>query len=779
MDKQILKKKLKKYLFFISIVFLSITSIHLVYSFIYFDSKQIPQKWGTISESFVWKFPHLNPLKFSTGYNSYINNILYRSLLTYDINNNKIIWDLATCNIENTRNIKCELAKNTKWSSGESITAEDIVFTYRTIKKHNTNPVMKSILDNITITYSDSSILFTSNINDVNILNILFQPILPKKVIKQIDEKDLTKAISPINWIYSWKYKISKVDQNEIVWFKRIFLEKNIFYTKNPIYIENITLKIYKNYPSLLQQRDSINIFHDVKNLIWNSIPRLKSHKYILPQYVWVFINRDKIEYPNIRNYILSQIDPQKIVEAIWVNNNRVINSPFLNDLNLNIKQSNITLKTMLNSLWYHKKDFYLYKISNQIESKKISWEAKIQNINIKENSNTWITLKNNIQKINISEIKNSITIDNYNTKSKIIKSPSWVDRYNFITNPNITFKWISGKNVTDIYINDYKLQNFKPKTGKFSYRLSPDLWNIKLWENNYKIYFVINWEKIFKEKITLFHDKSRKNLEKKEIDLIANLINEKIKLTKKEIAYNKEKKKKTKEEILSYDYNKKRKLNAEKIEKQNLIKNLDEGFFYNKNFEAFTLNLSFIEWSREIYLAAKEVKKLLEESGIKINLTSIKNKDLQKQLKENKEEYHILLAWVNLWYFTFNLSKIFYSGQIEKWKNFSKIRGSKFDSILEDLKSVNINDKQKIRELEKAVIATLEKENIFKPLYSPYHSNLVSKNIEWYKLPYIIPSHIYRFQPLIKSYILKEKIINNEWKNISWFIKYLINNLF
>jgi len=768
MDKQILKVKLKKYLFFISVVFLSLTSIHLIYNFVYFDSKEVPQKWGTISESFVGGFPYINPLRHNTWYNSYINHILYRSLLTYDVNKEQISWDLATCDISNTKQIKCDLQANIKWSSWDNITSEDIAFTYETIKKHNTNPLLKDILDGITITYSDSSILFKSDTADVNILNILFQGILPKSIIEKIPEENLNKAISPIDWIYSWKYKITKIDQNEAIWFKKMFLEKNSFYSKNPIYINNITLKFYKDYPSLLQQKDSINIFNDKKNLIWSSIPKLKNHKYILNRYVWVFINKDKLEYPNIRNYILSKINSNKIVENIWKENNKIIKSPFLNELEINIKQTNTTLKTMLNSLWYRNKKYYLSKEVKK-EVKKISDEAKIK----KEEINS---IKTDKKEINITEIKNSITKQNYNSKSKIIKNPNWIDRYNFITNPNILLEWISSKDVSEIYINDYKLKNYKSESEKFFYKLSPNIGNINLWENNYKIYFVENWKKSLKEEITIFYSKNKKTLDKKESDLIVSLINKKIKSEKKLVENTISTIEKKENKVVK---DKKTDLNSEQIEKQKLINALDDRFYYDKDFNAYSLNLTFVNWSKEIYDSAKEIKKQLEESGIKIEITPIKNTELQKQIKQNKEKYNILLTWINLWYFESNLSKYFYSWQIEKWKNFSKIRGSKLDSLLEDLKSINVNNKDKIKELEIAIIKTLERENIFKPIYSPYYSNIVLKNIQWYELPTIIPSEIYRFDPLVKSYILKEKIINNEWKNIFWFIKYLLNNLF
>lgn len=765
MDNKYVLKKLKKYLFFISILFLALSSSHLIYNYIYQDSKEIAQKWWIISESFIWAFPNLNPLKYNNEneYNAYINHILYRSLLTYDINQEKIVWDLVNCNISDLSSIKCELGKVIKWSDWEDITIEDILSTYNIIKETDINPILKSTLEQVEIEAKDSSITFTTSWKDVNILNIFFQPILPKKVIDQIEIDNISWNLSPINWIYSWKYKISKVDQDETVWFTKIFLEKNEFFTRNPVYIDNVILKFYKDYTSLLQQKDSINIFNDKNNLIWNSIPKLESHKYILPQYVSVFINKEKIPYPNIRNYILEKINSEEIVKELWEENNKLIKSPFLNDLELNTFANKSTVKTMMNSLWYYQKGYYLSKITKK-EVKTISSEVKIEK---KDEVN------NTPEEINITEIQNSINKDNYNSKSKIIKNPEWVDQYNFVTNPNIDLKWSTNNNVSEVYINDTKISSYKSSDELFEFNLSEKSWNIKTWRNNYDIYFVVNWRKSLKETITLFYDKDKQNLEKKESELIALLINKKIEDAKKQrenIIKNNTKIEEADKIIKEYS--------KEDIQKQNLINALDNGFYYWKDYKPYAVKIWFVEWSKQFSDVSNIIKLKLEASWIKVELIPQKLTDITKSVSENNENYDLVITWINLGYFNFNLSKYFYSWQISKWKNLSKIKNSDLDNILEDLKS-SLLEKETRRKLQKSILNILSKEAIFKPLYSPYNTNLVIKNIEWYELSTSIPSNIYRFDPISKSYILKSKIINSTDKNTFGFMKFLFNNLF
>ena len=143
--------KLKKYLFLISILFLVLSLTHLLYLFLYNDSKLVPIKWGTISEWLIWSFPSLNPLKISNWNNKYITHLLYRSLLKYDSKENKIISDLANCDINN-------LKDNIYWSDWNPITTEDVISTYNLIKNSWVNKVSSSLLENTTIKKNNNTI---------------------------------------------------------------------------------------------------------------------------------------------------------------------------------------------------------------------------------------------------------------------------------------------------------------------------------------------------------------------------------------------------------------------------------------------------------------------------------------------------------------------------------------------------------------------------------------------------------------------------------------------
>ena len=203
-------------------------------------------------------------------------------------------------------------------------------------------------------------------------------------------------------------------------------------------------------------------------------------------------------------------------------------------------------------------------------------------------------------------------------------------------------------------------------------------------------------------------------------------------------------------------------------------LNELDELFYYNNNLEKFSLKLYYIASEKDLESTAIYIKNNLEKIGIKIDLTSVPLSEIPKILK-NKNDYDMIVWWINLWYFDFNIFPYFHSSQAKNGYNFSNIRKTSLDIILEELKW-NIKSKEEIIILEKKVLDILKKEQIIKTLYTPKIKLLVDKNIKNSSLSrYNIPNKSIRSEILNNSYIIEEKIINFENKWSLNFIKFLL----
>jgi len=704
--------KIKKYLFYISIFFVCLIWTHFSKLYLYHNAEEKPTEWWTISEGFIWDFPHLNPLKNSNNYNNYIISLLYRSLLTYDPETKKIVWDIANCDIRNLKYVECFINENVTWSDWSNITVSDIISTYNVIQKFNLNPNINSILENTTIEERAWVITFSNIKKNVNFLNLLFQPIVSKQVLDKITEREINWSFNPSNWLYSSKYKIDKIWYDDSSKIRKLTLIKNDMYHKNDTLISRIVLKFFKDTSHFLKHKDSVNLFLDKDNILWWSTPRLKKYDFTLPQYFSAYINKEKIKDKDLRTILLNNINNKDILSQLW-NWYKSVTNPYLSDKTINNDINNSKLEEILEKNWYYKTN----KLADKIAEEKIK-NKKIEVFN-KEN-----------------------------TKSSYIITESINHKYNFINADNILLKWnINWKKVSSIYINDYKLKSFKPWKKEFYYRLKTNYNNIKEWFNTYKIQFEYEWEKETVEEFYIIYYKDKEKLESEKNKIIENYISKDI----------------------TIDDNIKSNETVELIENNN--------FYYNSKKEKFTLNLIYLDSQKEWLIIANNIKSSYKKLWIEVNITPISINTLNQMLNDWVKDYDLILIWVNLWYFDFNIFPYFHSSQVKNWYNFSNIKKPGLDYILEELKS-KILSENKTKTLEDKVLDLLKEEQVVKTIFTPILYNFVDNNIKNYKLDNFIPSSIIRKYSIYKAYVTSEKNIKFQEKSFSNFLSFIIEIL-
>lgn len=741
--------KLKKYLFLISILFLFTSLFHLIYLFLYTDAKTIPVKWWTISEWLIWNFPSLNPLKNLTWNNQYVIWLLYRSLLKYDLEENKIVWDIANCDISTLVNIECYINDDAKWSNWEKITAEDIYSTYELIKSTNSNIVLNSLLEWTKIEYKDNMITFKNNKQDINFLNVFFQPIISKKTIDSLSKENIFWNFPTTDLVYSWNFKISNVSSDLTLWVSKIILDKNEHY--GDWNISKVIINIFPNINTFLKNKQSVNVFNDDDNIIWESVPRLQSNKYTLPQFVWLFINQNKVTNLELRNYIFNKINSDNLIELLWKDNFSVVNNPYIWETKIE-KEPNIkNFESIMKSLGYTKKS---KKIEDLLPVKE---EPKVEEI--KEEPK------------NVTEIKDEdLDIAKFQKESELIVKPTYVEKYNFVTKEDILLEWVSTTDIEEIYINDYKLSDYKKWDTSFFYRLKTSNGNLKEWKNNYKIYFVIWWKKIFKEEVNflLYTDKEKLNTQEKIFikELYLADLEEKSKAKEQDQEAEAIKESEEKKEITN--------VNQVEFEKVN---KLDENIYYDKDLNPFTLRLYYLNTEKALDDTANFVKNSLKELWIEIELIPFDLNNVGKVLA-NKDDYDMILTWVNLWYFDFNIFPYFHSSQSKNWYNFGNVKKTSLDILLEELKS-NILSDEKIKENQTKILEILKEEQVIKTLYTPKINLLVDKNLKNKEIYESFPNKYLRSYILNSSYIKEDKIINFENKSFVNFFKFILKKLY
>lgn len=733
-------QKVKKYFLFISIFFFTVSFSHIFYTYIYSNANIIPLAWWAISEGIIWEFPHFNPLIQSTDYNKYIINTLYRSLLKYDYRQDKIVSDLASCDIKNLLYIECYLEDNLKWSDGTPLTIEDVKMTYDVLLNNpEINPVIASLLKDANITTKENMITFSSEKSDVNFLNVLLQSIVPSKILNTLTLEELQSKFPTSWWVYSGYFKLWSIGNDETLWIKRVILEKNLQYTDNNFLIDKLIIKVFTDINHFLKHKDSVNIFNDKSSLVGNTIPRLNAYEYMLPQYISIFMNVDKIDDKDLRTFLLDKVNRENIIKVLWEKNYSPVNNPYMSETKID---KSVNLKNIDQIL--AKKGYY--KQAELIEN-------FIKNAD--KNTATWVTEST----WSIEEVKPSLNLDE---PLSVIVSPT-TKKYNFVTEDDILLKWdVKDSQVEAVYVNDYKLQWFKQWDNVFYYRLKKeDFESIKIWENVYKIFFEKKGNKQQVDELYYYLLWSNEEIEKQKEILLAPPKKEVV------VANNIKETKSLRDE-----------LTEESKEKLKKLETLNDKFFYNENAEVYTLQLLYLDTDSNMNVVSENIKQSFSQFWINVEAVPVSISELNTMLQSWEKNYDMLLAWINLWYSDYNIFPYFHSSQIKNGYNFSNFKKLSFDIILEELK-VNTLSKEKIVELEEKALETLKDESIVKTLYTPVLRQLVDKNIKNYSYTRYLKDDSLRIDSLQWVYLLEKKIINSEGKSISNFIKFLFSNLF
>ncbi|MDP2090683.1 MAG: ABC transporter substrate-binding protein [Candidatus Gracilibacteria bacterium] len=786
--------KLKKYLFLISVVFFVISLTHLVYMYIYDDSKIVPIKGGTVSEGLIGGLPSLNPLKPLSGNNKYIINLLYRSLLKFDLNENKIVGDLATCDISNMLYIECFIKDNIFWSNGDPITPSDVVATYGVLKNSGVNKIISSLLLETEIIQKNNSIVFKNTKKDVNFLNIFFQPILPKETLDTLGQDVIFGNFPTSGQIYSGEFKISNITTDLTIGITKIFLDTNEYLYKGNI--SKLIINIFQNTNSLLQNKETINIFEDTDNIIGDSIPRLKNNKYTLPQYVALFINQNNVSDIYLRNYILEKINTDNLVKVLGASKYETVKNPYLTDKIIDNEIKDKNFEKIISNLGYIKKSKIIEnRLPIAINSSGSKIEEKVSTgitteTKKEENVSTGIITETKKEIVKVDLNTANLTIDKYQQDSKYITSPAYVDKYNFITKDDVLLQGNAGVNVSEVYVNDYKLANFKSGSDKFYYRLAEKYGTIKGGINTYKIYFVENGKKNLKEELTFifYRDKNVLNsetnkfikslyeAEQKIQNLDTNRIEEinKLEEKKRQEEANKIAELKKTEQVKKKEQEEKK---SEEIKKElEVLNKLNEKYYYNDKLEIFTLDLYYLSTEKQLETTAQFIKDSLLEIGIEVQLFPISITDLRETLSE-KSSYDMVLTGVNLGYFDYNIFPYFHSSQLKSGYNFSNIKKTSLDILLEDLKS-GIKTQEEMDKTKDKVLEILKAEKIVKTLYTPKINLLIDKNIKNVELPSKLVNNSARKEIFNSMYTKEEKIINFKNKGIVGFFNFLFKKL-
>jgi peptide/nickel transport system substrate-binding protein len=212
----------------------------------YYQTLQ-PVPGGLYTEGLIGNFTNANPVYATGAADTAVSRLVFSGLFRYN-NSNKLVGDLASgYSLNPTQTIyTVHLKENLKWHDGKPVTADDVVFTYKTIQNISAQSPLYSSWQSITVDKADN---YTINFELPNALSAfpysLTNGIIPAHLLKDIPAEQLRSA----------QFNTDPIGTGPFVWK---FIE--VIGSNSDTRQQRISLASFKNYQAGAPKLDGFNL---------------------------------------------------------------------------------------------------------------------------------------------------------------------------------------------------------------------------------------------------------------------------------------------------------------------------------------------------------------------------------------------------------------------------------------------------------------------------------------------------------------------------------------
>ena len=320
---------------------MAIGSASFILGRLYLGNTQIvPARGGTYTEGVIGSPRNINPVYAQTNdVDRDLSELIYAGLMKYDANG-AIVTDLAEryTTLENGRIFEFYLKENLFWADGKSITADDVIFTVKTIQNPSfKSPIRASWLGVKTEKISDLGIRFELTNPSVVFLGNSVLKIMPKHIWEEISEQNFSLSIYNLKPVGSGPYKVKDISQGKEGNIKSLELAINGNYHADLPHIQKVIFSFFENEDELISAAKAgrINGFSPASSEGYQQ-DSFSEYRLLTPRYFAVFMNPEKSKIladEKLRQALNYGTDKAEIVNGILPLQAEIIDSPILPDI--------------------------------------------------------------------------------------------------------------------------------------------------------------------------------------------------------------------------------------------------------------------------------------------------------------------------------------------------------------------------------------------------------------------------------------------------------------
>lgn len=300
-----------------------------------------PAIGGEYTEGLIGAPQYINPVLSQTNdVDSDISRLIFSSLLKYD-KNLQLVPDLAANweESEDQKSYTFTLKDNIKWHDGQPLTADDLIFTFQSIKDPEfKSPLLISFRGVEIQKVDDLTVKFILPDPYPAFLEVLTVGILPEHIWGEISPINANLTEYNLKPVGSGPWKFKSLTKDRLGNIKSYNLVPNQEYYGPKPYIQGITFKFYPDFATTVEALKNHSI-EGISFLPKDLKPELAGRKgvnyysFYLPQYTAIFFNQKKNEIlksKNIRQALALGIDKSYILTEALSLEGEIIDGPIL-----------------------------------------------------------------------------------------------------------------------------------------------------------------------------------------------------------------------------------------------------------------------------------------------------------------------------------------------------------------------------------------------------------------------------------------------------------------
>lgn len=335
--------KKEKNIFLACLILIVISFLFLTANIYLKNTKIVPASGGEFIEGVIGYPRFINPVyAITSDVDRDLTEIIYSGLMKYD-KEGQIIPDLVKEYkiLEEGRIYEFSLKTDLFWPDGKPITAEDVIFTVKTIQNPSfKSPLRVNWIGVKTEKISDQTVRFELKNPSAIFMENTTLKILPQHIWQEITYQNFPLSIYNLKPMGSGPYKIKKISQDKNGNVNSLELVPNQNYSGSRPNISNIKFLFFENEEKLIKAFNSkkIKSFALLSSTKYKDVKKKEAtiNKISLPRYFSVFFNSNKAKLlaeKNIRLALNYGTDKIKLINEVLPENAVPVDSPILPEI--------------------------------------------------------------------------------------------------------------------------------------------------------------------------------------------------------------------------------------------------------------------------------------------------------------------------------------------------------------------------------------------------------------------------------------------------------------